>query len=193
MRWNSGCWGRASEVLTAVLLFAALIVLGLVALIRIRRRRVVPLRDEAGAIIPGSISERVFVETGGIRQGMFIQSANPQNHDLLFLHGGPGMPEYFMVDGYPTGLERDFTMVWGEQRGVGMSFSSDILPDNMTVTQMIADTVEVADYLRARFGKEKIILLRHWWGSCLGIQVTAKAPGHFHFYDYYSRSLDTKI
>ena len=141
-----------------------------------------PLRDDSGQVIPGSISERVAIEIGGISQGMIIQSADPVNPVLLFLHGGPGMTEFFMEQNYPTGLERHFTMVWWEQRGAGMSFSADIPPETMTMEQMIADTVEVADYLRARFGQDRILLLGHSWGSYLGIQVAAAAPDRFLAY-----------
>ncbi|KQI71357.1 hypothetical protein AN191_13855 [Loktanella sp. 5RATIMAR09] len=141
-----------------------------------------PLRDDAGQIIPGSLSERVTVQIGGIPQGMFIQSVDPANPMLLFLHGGPGMTEFFMEDDYPTGLERHFTMVWWEQRGAGMSFSGDIPPETMTMDQMIADTIEVADYLRGRFGQDRILLLGHSWGSYLGIQVAAEAPDRFLAY-----------
>lgn len=48
--------------------------------------------------------------------------------------------------------------------------------------RLIADTVEVADYLRARFGQEKILLVGHSWGSFLGIQVAARASERFHAY-----------
>lgn len=141
-----------------------------------------PLRDASGAPIPGSLSERVTVEIGGIPQGMFIQSADPSNPVLLFLHGGPGMVEFFMEEHYPTGLAQHFTMVWWEQRGAGTSFSSDIPPETMTLAQMIADTIEVADYLRNRFGQDRILLLGHSWGSYLGIQVAAEAPDRFYAY-----------
>lgn len=144
--------------------------------------RPAPLRDAAGTVIPGSLSERVVVEIGGIPQGVFIQSANPSNPVLLFLHGGPGMVEFFMEENYPTGLAEDFTMVWWEQRGAGMSFSSGIPPETMTLAQMIADTIEVADYLRDRFGHDRILLLGHSWGSYLGIQVAAEAPDRFFAY-----------
>jgi pimeloyl-ACP methyl ester carboxylesterase len=140
------------------------------------------LRDAAGTVIPGSLSERVVVEIGGIPQGMFIQSADPSNPVLLFLHGGPGMVEFFMEENYPTGLAEDFTVVWWEQRGAGMSFTSDIPPETMTLAQMIADTIDVADYLRDRFGQERILLLGHSWGSYLGIQVAAEAPDRFFAY-----------
>jgi pimeloyl-ACP methyl ester carboxylesterase len=141
-----------------------------------------PLRDAAGRVIPGSLSERVTVEIGGVPQGMFIQSADPSNPVLLFLHGGPGMVEFFMEENYPTGLAEHFTTVWWEQRGAGMSFSPDIPPETMTMEQMIADTVEVADYLRTRFGQDRIVLLGHSWGSYLGIQVVAEAPDRFLAY-----------
>lgn len=47
---------------------------------------------------------------------------------------------------------------------------------------MIADTIEVADYLRDRFGQDRILLLGHSWGSYLGIQVAAEAPDRFLAY-----------
>ena len=144
--------------------------------------RPAPLVDAAGRPIDGSLSERVFVEINGIRQGMIIQSADPSNPVLLFLHGGPGMPIFFLNTTHPSGLELDFTVVWWEQRGAGMSFARDIPPETMTVEQLIADTIAVANYLRHRFGKEKIYLLGHSWGSFLGIQVAAKEPNLFHAY-----------
>ncbi len=161
----------------------ALLVLGAFAwLLAVSPGQPRPLVDAEGRVIPGSLSERVFVEIGGIRQGMIIQSIDPSNPVLLFLHGGPGMVEFFMEEDYPTGLAQHFTMVWWEQRGAGMSFASDIPPQTMTMAQMIADTIEVADYLRDRFGQERIVLMGHSWGSYLGIQVAHAAPDRFLAY-----------
>jgi pimeloyl-ACP methyl ester carboxylesterase len=100
---------------------------------------------------------------------MFIKGMNRSNPVLLWVHGGPGMPDYFLAEQYPTGLEDLFTVVWWEQRGAGLSFASDIPPSTMTVDQFISDTYEVTDYLRERFGQEKIYLLGHSWGSFIGI------------------------
>lgn len=169
--------------MTAVgLILVMILVLGVGTLIVLSPGRPGPLRDDTGQIIPGSLSERVTVQIGGIPQSMFIQSVDPANPVLLFLHGGPGMTEFFMETTHPTGLEQHFTMVWWEQRGAGMSFSGDILPETMTMDQMIADTIEVADYLRERFGQDRIMLLGHSWGSYLGIQVAAIAPDRFLAY-----------
>ncbi len=52
----------------------------------------------------------------------------------------------------------------------------------MTLDRMIADTIEVMDYLRARFGQDRILLLGHSWGSYRGIQVAAAAPDRFRAY-----------
>jgi pimeloyl-ACP methyl ester carboxylesterase len=167
---------------TAMFLVFAPLAAGIVWLFAVSPGRPDQLSDTSGNIIPGSISERVTIEIGGIPQGMFIQSANPASPVLLFVHGGPGMVEFFMEQEYPTGLARHFTMVWWEQRGAGMSFSGDIPPETMTLERMIADTIEVADYLRARFGQDRIILLGHSWGAYLGIQVAAAAPDRFRAY-----------
>ena len=180
----TGCWrSRLKRTMTAtVLLLAAVLLVGVGYLFAISPGRPAPLCDAAGNLISGSLSERVTLEIGGIPQSMIIQSVDPANPVLLFLHGGPGMTEFFMEQDYPTGLERHFTMVWWEQRGAGMSFSADIPPETMTMDQMISDTVEVADYLRDRFGQDRILLLGHSWGSYLGIQVAAKAPDRFLAY-----------
>ena len=40
----------------------------------------------------------------------------------------------------------------------------------------------MTNYLRSRFGKEKIYLLGHSWGSFIGIQTAARAPELYHAY-----------
>ena len=141
-----------------------------------------PFLDKSGHILQGSIAEKIRVEINGIAQGMFIKGKNRSNPVLLWLHGGPGMPDYFLTEQYPTGLEDLFTIVWWDQRGAGLSYNPDIPPETMIVEQFISDTIEVADYLRERFGQHKIYLLGHSWGSFIGIQTAARAPERFHAY-----------
>jgi pimeloyl-ACP methyl ester carboxylesterase len=141
-----------------------------------------PFVDKHGDPLPGSISEKLHITINGVEQGMFIKSRDVRNPVLLFLHGGPGMPEYWLTQRYPTGLERHFTVAWWEQRGAGLSYGPDIPPETMTIEQFISDTMVVTDYLRERFGAEKIYLMAHSWGSYVGIQVAARQPGAFHAY-----------
>jgi pimeloyl-ACP methyl ester carboxylesterase len=111
---------------------------------------------------------------------MLIKSKNEKNPVLLYLHGG--MPEYFLAEKYPAGLEDYFTVIWWEQRGSGLSYSADIPPETITVEQMISDTLVVTNYLRHRFGKDKIYLMGHSGGSFIGIQAAARAPELYYAY-----------
>lgn len=141
-----------------------------------------PIIDESGNPAAGSISEKIYVRINGIEQGMFIQGRDVAFPVLLFVHGGPGMPEYFLSRIYPTDLEEHFIVCWWEQRGSGLSYRADIPPETMTIEQFIDDTVEVTRYLRDRFGKDKIYLMGHSWGSFVGIQAAARSPELFHAY-----------
>jgi pimeloyl-ACP methyl ester carboxylesterase len=139
-----------------------------------------PFVDENKSPLAGSISEKVFVNINGVKQGMFIKSKDATHPVLLYLHGG--MPETFLTQRYPTGLEDLFTVVWWEQRGSGISYSADIPPETMTLEQMISDTLEMTNYLRHRFGKEKIYLMGHSGGTFIGIQAAARAPELYYAY-----------
>ena len=127
-----------------------------------------------------AVTEKVFADVNGVRQGMFIECAYPARPVLLFLHGG--LPEYFLTDRYPTGLDDDFTVVWWEQRGTGLSYSPAIPPGTMTLEQFVADTLSVTDYLRNRFNQEKIYLMAHSGGTFIGLQAAARAPERYHAY-----------
>lgn len=161
-------------------LLAGILILGSVLLLWSYPGKPKPFVDENGSPLPGSISEKVFVNINGVEQGMFIKSRDVTNPVLLYLHGG--MPDYFLTERYPTGLEDYFTVVWWEQRGSGLSYSADIPPETMTLEQMISDTLEVTNYLRQRFGKEKIYLMGHSGGTFIGIQAAARTPELYHAY-----------
>jgi pimeloyl-ACP methyl ester carboxylesterase len=151
--------GRLRLALISILLACLLGLVG--ALVIWSRGTVRPLLDSEGRPLPNSISEKIWVDINGIEQGMFIESENDANPVLLVVHGGPGMPDHFLTNRYPTGLEELFTVVWWEQRGTGLSYRSDIPAETMTVDQFVADTLAMTNYLRARFGKEKIYLMGH--------------------------------
>jgi pimeloyl-ACP methyl ester carboxylesterase len=139
-----------------------------------------PFLDVSGQPLPGSVSEKIHVEINGTRQGMFIKSKDTAHPVLLYLHGG--MPDYFLTQEHPTGLDNSLTVVWWEQRGSGISYSDDASPAAMTVEQLISDTVAVTQYLRKRFGKQRIYLMGHSGGTFIGIQVAARHPELYEAY-----------
>ena len=172
--------GRMLWTSLLILLVVILILVGV--LLAVSPGKPYPIVDANGNPVPGSLAEKIWVNINGIPQGMFIQSKEPTNPVLLFLHGGPGMPEYWLTKQYPTGLEAYFTVVWWDQRGSGLSYTPNIPPETMTYEQLIADTVAVTNYLRDRFHKEKIYLMAHSGGTFFGIQVAARTPELYHAY-----------
>jgi pimeloyl-ACP methyl ester carboxylesterase len=171
--------GHIMLIIFSILLACILILVG-VLLVWSYPGKPQPFMDENGIPLEGSISEKVFVNINGVEQGMFIKSRDATHPVLLYLHGG--MPDYFLTQRYPTGFEDYFTVVWWEQRGSGISYSDDIPPETMTLEQMISDTLEVTNYLRHRFGKEKIYIMGHSGGTFIGIQAAAQAPELYHAY-----------
>lgn len=139
-----------------------------------------PFVDENGTPLPGSVSEKLRITINGAEQGMFIKGRDTSNPVLLYLHGG--MPEYFLAQLHETGLEDRFTVCWWEQRGSGLSYAPGIPREGITAAQLIADTLEVTDYLRRRFGQRQIYLMGHSGGTFLGIQAAARAPELYHAY-----------
>ena len=123
--------------------------------------------------MPHGLREKCFVDINGARQGMFLRSRHPANPVLLYLHGG--LPEYFLTERRPTGLEDLFTVAWWDQRGAGLSYRSSSRA-SVTTEQLILDTVSVTQYLQQCFGQDGIYLKAHSGGSFVGLQTVARRP-----------------
>jgi len=142
-----------------------------------------PFRDTNGNIIKGSIAALETIKINGIKIQLLIRGENVTNPVILFLHGGPGAPEMALTNYYyQKKLEKDFILVHYDQRGAGKSFSKDIPPETMTINHIVEDTRDVSKYLLKRFGKDKIILMGHSWGTIIGVYCINKYP---KLYDYY--------
>ena len=155
-----------------------------------------PFLDESGKPIDGSISEKLFVPINGVEQGLFLRGKDLRNPVLLFVHGGPGMPEFWLNLLYPTALEEIFTVCWWDQRGAGISNIDGVQETLITMDQLVSDTLEVTRYLQARFGQDKIFLLGHSFGSVIALQAAAKAPELYRAYigmGQVTRQMDSEL
>ncbi|GCF94167.1 alpha/beta hydrolase [Enterococcus florum] len=125
-----------------------------------------------------SINEKQFVEINGVKQGMFLRGEDKNKPVLLFLHGGPGSPEFAMTQAWETNarLESEFVVCYWDQRGTGMSNPKQLDPKTLTAETAISDTVEVTNYLRERFDRQTIYLMGHSWGSYVGIKTVQNNP-----------------
>lgn len=139
-----------------------------------------PFLDGDGKPLAVSISEKVFVEINGAKLGMFLKGKSVSNPVLLYVHGG--MPDFFLTQRHPTGLENHFVVAWWEQRGAGISYAAGLDQKTLTSRQMIEDVKTVSRHLCRRFGREKVYLMGHSGGAFLGLQAAAEAPELFHAY-----------
>jgi pimeloyl-ACP methyl ester carboxylesterase len=170
--------GRVKLMTTVVLLASMLVLFSILLFLSPGTPK--PFLDGSGKPLVGSITEKIKVNINGLEQGMFIQGKNASNPVLLYLHGG--LPDYFLTQYYPTGLEALFTIVWWEQRGSGLSYYPDMPPDSVNPEQIVLDTLELTNYLRKRFGQDKVYLMGRSGGTFFGIQAAARAPQLYHAY-----------
>ena len=150
-------------------------------------------RSEATAIIanarkivaPNGVERLEKVRIGGIDQWVSIRGADRRNPVLLYIHGGPGYVSIPMSWWFTHGLEEYFTVVQWDQRAAGKTY---LLTDPATVAptltpeRMIADTEEMAAWARKEFGKDKLFVLGHSWGSFLGLQLAERHPEWLYAY-----------
>ena len=121
------------------------------------------------------IDRKERVTLGGLKQTIHIWGTKAENPVVLFLHGGPGVPNRHSMTVRHMDLLDDFTIVAWDQRGTGGSyFGCD--PESLTLQQLISDCGELLGYLAKTLGKEKIFLLGASWGTELGTFVCRDYP-----------------
>ena len=130
---------------------------------------------------PDGIASLERVRIGNVDQYILIRGNSTSHPVLLFLHGGPGMPAMYLAHAFQAGLEKEFVVVQWDRRGSGKSYREDI-SNTLTSEQLVADTVELTNLLRARFHQNKIYLVAHSWGTYLGILVVARHPELYRAY-----------
>ena len=97
---------------------------------------------------------------------------NPEKPIIITLHGGPGA---FNVDHefYRDVLEKDYLMVYFDQRGCG---KSDEFRDKtmLTTDQFVKDLDNVVDYIKTKYPNKKINLMGSSWGGMYGFLYLIK-------------------
>src|SRR5690606_33346393 len=125
------------------------------ALLIARPATTAPVIGTDGEPVAGSIAELATVSVGGHEQVVMIRGRDVANPVLLYLAGGPGGTDLGAIR-RDAGLEEEFVVAVWEQRGAGKSYAALDPAETLTVDQLVADTIEVTNYLRERFEREKI-------------------------------------
>jgi len=135
-----------------------------------------PFRDASGSMIPASVAEMQRIRLGGVEQSITIRGRNRRAPILIWLHGGPGTDETGLWRKYNSQLEDHFVVVYWSQRGTGRSYDSGIPASSMTIGRFASDLDELVAHLQRRFGKQKVVLAGHSWGTSFGVAYAQTHP-----------------
>jgi pimeloyl-ACP methyl ester carboxylesterase len=129
-----------------------------------------------------SISSLEEVILGNVKQTILLRGENVDNPIMLFLHGGPGSAQIGFAPKFQRKLEKDFIVVNWDQRGAGLSYSADLSPEQLTIENIVNDTIELVTNLLKRFKQPKLFLAGHSWGSVIGVLVAKQIPQFLYSY-----------
>jgi len=121
------------------------------------------------------LDEIIDVDINGDKQNIHIRSNAPEKEVLLFVHGGPGVCDRsWVMPDQSKYLADHCVMVCWDQRMSGKNYRAAKVNQEITLDTMVEDMHCLVEYLKSRFGKEKIYFVGHSWGSILGVLYLQK-------------------
>ena len=144
---------------------------------------------------PTGIQETYKTRIGGIDQWINVRGQDRANPIILFVHGGPASPLVPTLWQFQRPIEDYFTVVNWDQRGAGKTYRedhSDATAATLHIPRYIDDAIEVAEHITKRYGKAKVILVGHSWGTVVGMGAALKRPELFHAYVGIGQVINTR-
>ena len=130
---------------------------------------------------PKSLSEKFVTDINGSPNGFFINSQNMDNPVLLFVSSGPGTDDYFLTEKYEDmKLEEGFTVVYWDYRDMGIAYDKSFDTDKITLENILEDTEAVTEYLKTRFGKDKLFIMGFSGGTHIALQAAREHPEDYY-------------
>ena len=136
-------------------------------------------------VAPDGVQESYATRIGGVEQWISVRGQDKANPIVLVAHGGPASPLIPTMWQYQRPLEEYFTVVNYDQRGSGKTFASsdpDAYADTLRIARYADDAIEIAEYVRKRYGKRKVVLMGHSWGTVVAMTAALKRPDLFYAY-----------
>lgn len=153
------------------------------------------IADIGKIVTPNGVQEEFVATLGGAKQAVSVRGSDKNNPILLFIHGGPGAVEMPIAWTFQRPWEDYFTVVQWDQRGAGKSYALNdpqAIAPTMTLERYRDDAIELIEQLRSRYGKQKVFVLGHSWGSAVGLAVTAARPDLLHAYVGMGQFIDVR-
>lgn len=154
------------------------------------------VRDLQRIVTPDGIQDSYKTRIGGIDQWISVRGEDRGNPVLLFVHGGPASPSIPSLWQFQRPVEEYFTVVNYDQRGAGKTYRETepgSIADTIHIERFVDDAIEVAEHVRGKLGKEKVLLAGHSWGTVVAMKAALKRPDLFHAYVGIGQVLNTRV
>lgn len=134
---------------------------------------------------PEGVQDSYKTRIGGIAQWISVRGQDRANPMILFVHGGPASPITPTTWEFQRPIEEYFTVANYDQRGAGKTYGEadpQQVGETIHIERYVDDAIEVAEHLRQRYGKQKLILMGHSWGTIVAMKAALKRPDLFYAY-----------
>jgi proline iminopeptidase len=122
------------------------------------------------------VNELFKVNIGGIPQWFHARGAHKSDPVLLWLHGGPGTPMMPFESMWQKPLEEHFIVVHWDQRGSGKTYFEAPAQTQNNYDLMLSDAQAAVAMIKQRYGKQRVVIVGHSWGSMLGLGLIKTRP-----------------
>ncbi|MGB3393868.1 MAG: alpha/beta hydrolase [Stenotrophomonas sp.] len=153
------------------------------------------IADLEHIVSPDGVQEAYAAKIGGIEQWVNVRGQDRGNPLLLFVHGGPASPVIPTLWQFQRPLEEYFTVVNYDQRGAGKTLllnPREQVAGTLHIQRYVDDAIELADNLRMRYHKRKLVLVGHSWGTVVAMQAALQRPDLFHAYVGIGQVIDVR-
>ncbi|YCK39925.1 alpha/beta fold hydrolase [Actinomadura sp. ATCC 39365] len=138
-----------------------------------------------------AVAELTVIPSGSHRLGLMIRGRDTAKPVLLFVPGAPGAAERGAVRRHLSALEDHVVVATLDRRGGGSSYPTLEPTATLTPASETGDILAAANYLRTRFGKDRIYLLAHSGGTLPALLAVQRQPELFHAYVGVGQAVNT--
>ncbi|PTX11417.1 pimeloyl-ACP methyl ester carboxylesterase [Pontibacter mucosus] len=143
------------------------------------------IRELQTIVTPNGLQESYQVEVGGVQHAVYVRGKDKENPIILFVHGGPASPLSPVMWTFQGPMEEYFTFVNYDQRASGRTYTLNDtaqLGKTLFIDQYVTDAIALAEHVREKYGKRKLILMGHSWGTIISMKAALQRPDLFYAY-----------
>lgn len=116
------------------------------------------------------------VVLNGDEQNIRVRAAKEGLPVMLFLHGGPGVPDRHNVLANQSALAERYTLVCWDQRGSGKSYRKSVRDEKLSLRTYVDDAAALIGLLCEKFNVGKVVVAAHSWGTIIGMPLVLNHP-----------------